>query len=52
MVELIARYGNNPPDYLSGCCFLGYPEEENPCLQMPIYKEIFDRYHEKISLKK
>ena len=43
MVELIARYGNNPSDYLSGCYFIGYPEEENPCLQMPIFKEIFNR---------
>lgn len=52
MVELIARYGNNPPDYLSGCCFLGYPEGENPSLQIPIFKEIFNRYNEKFSLKK
>ena len=49
MIELFARYGNNQADYLSGGYFLGYPEEENTCLQMPIYKEIFDRYNEKHS---
>ena len=47
MVEFIARYSDNPPDYLSGCYFIGYSEEENTCLQMPIYKEIFDRYNER-----
>jgi len=47
MVELIARYSDNPPDYLSGCYFIGYSEEENISLQMPIYKEIFNRYNEK-----
>lgn len=52
MIELIARYGDSPPDYLSGCCFLGYPEDENPCLEIPIFKEIFNRYNEKFSLKK
>lgn len=50
-LELIARYGNNPPDYLSGCYFIGYSEEENTCLQIPIFKEIFNRYNGKISLK-
>ncbi len=52
MVELIARYGDSPPKYLSGCCFIGYPEEESPSLQIPIFKEIFDRYNKKFSSKK
>lgn len=52
MIELIARYGDNQPDYLSGCYFIGYSEDENSCLQMPIFKEIFNRYNAKIFLKK
>lgn len=51
MVELIARYSDNPPDYMSGCFFIGYPEEENTYLQIPIFKEIYNRYNDKISLK-
>ena len=36
IVELIARYGNNPTDYLNGCYFLGYPLNESLCLERRI----------------
>lgn len=51
IIELIARYGNNPSDCLTSCYFLGYSFKENPCLETPIFKEIFDRYNQHLSIK-
>lgn len=51
ILSLIARYSDHPGDYMCGIGILGNPEEENPCLQIPIFKEIFNRYNEKITSK-
>lgn len=46
-VSLIARYGDNPQDYLSMRYYFDAPPEENPVCKNTLFREILKRYENK-----
>lgn len=50
-VSLIARYGDNPQDYLSMRYYFDVPADENPVYKSSLFSEILDRYKNKVGVR-